>query len=75
MFYVVKGFRLSEVGLNIIHYVDDNCSEFTAYETGSFIIPGYYSETELNIIGAKPYDREYWDNLIKSIEYITPTKF
>ena len=67
--YVSKAYIFPCFNLMKAHIVDDDCNEYTATIKGAWIVRGYYSPAELEILDLEPYSREEWRRLNAEAEY------
>lgn len=56
MWYINKGINIKELGLYVVHIIDDNNHEFKAICKNDYLQRGYYNYNELNIIDKEKYD-------------------
>lgn len=67
--YVSKAYIFDCFKIMKAHIIDDDCNEYIATIKGNWIISGYYSPKELNILDLEPYDSTEWNRLDDQYEY------
>lgn len=67
--YVSKAYIFDCFKIMKAHIVDDDCNEYIATIKGDWIMRGYYTPKQLQIIDLEPYDRDEWHKLDDQFEY------